>query len=80
MAALRSYTSACGNWKLMGQDARLANYSSMHNVMKGDERRLRSLWPIQVSRLAAVPFDDVVTGRYPVKGMCPHCGHASSDA
>ena len=23
-----------------------------------------------VSRIALVPFDDVVTGRYPVKGMC----------
>lgn len=28
----------------------------------------------KVARLAAVPFDDVTSGRYRVKGMCPHCG------
>jgi hypothetical protein len=31
----------------------------------------------QVSRLAGVPFDDVISRRYPIKGMCPYCGHAA---
>ena len=33
-----------------------------------------TFWTARVSRLAAAPFDDVVAGRYPVKGTCPHCG------
>jgi plasmid maintenance system antidote protein VapI len=28
----------------------------------------------RISRLAGVDVDDLLVGRYPVKGMCPHCG------
>ena len=31
----------------------------------------------KVAKLACVPFDDVTSGRYPVKGACPHCGHVT---
>ena len=30
-----------------------------------------------VARLVGVPFDDVVTGRWPPPGSCPHCGHVA---
>ena len=32
----------------------------------------------KVARLPAVSFDDVTSGRYPVKGTCPHCGRGPS--
>jgi hypothetical protein len=31
----------------------------------------------RVAKLAGVPVDDVLTGKYPPPGVCPHCGHAA---
>ena len=31
---------------------------------------------LDISRTAGVSFDDVITGRWPPKNSCPHCGHA----
>lgn len=31
----------------------------------------------RVARMAGVGLDDLLAGRYPVKGMCPHCGHVA---
>lgn len=38
-------------------------------------------WPsagvaVRVARLAGVPIDDVLAGRWPVEGACPHCGRS----
>ena len=30
---------------------------------------------VRVARLAGVPVDDVLAGRYPGEGTCPYCGH-----
>jgi hypothetical protein len=27
-----------------------------------------------------VRFDDALAGKYPVTGMCPHCGHVADNA
>lgn len=32
----------------------------------------------RVARLAAVTVDDVITGKFPLPGTCPHCGHAET--
>jgi hypothetical protein len=46
----------------------------MFNLKKGvNEVSINMAY--RVSRLAGVAFDDVVTGKYPVPGTCPHCGH-----
>ena len=34
----------------------------------------------RVAKLAGVGVDDVLTGKYPPPGVCPHCGHASAEA
>jgi hypothetical protein len=28
----------------------------------------------RMARVAGVPIDDVIRGRYPASDMCPHCG------
>ena len=43
-------------------------------------RMLRSKAPtaglaVRLARLARVPVDDVLCGRFPPPGACPHCGH-----
>lgn len=47
--------------------------STMKNIDKGVNPASVNL-AFQVSRLACAPFDDVVSGRYPLAGTCPHCG------
>lgn len=34
----------------------------------------------RIARLAGVGIDDVLTGKYPPPGTCPHCGHRKEDA
>ena len=34
----------------------------------------------RVARLASVPIDDVLSGKYPPAGTCAHCGHRAEDA
>ena len=34
----------------------------------------------RVARLAKVPVDDVLGGRFPPPGTCPHCGHRAETA
>lgn len=34
----------------------------------------------RVARLAKVAVDDVLAGRFPAPGTCPHCGHRRDDA
>jgi hypothetical protein len=31
----------------------------------------------RIAKLAGVGVDDVLTGKYPPAGTCPHCGHVS---
>jgi hypothetical protein len=31
----------------------------------------------RVARFAAVTLEDLLTGKYPPVGTCPHCGHAT---
>jgi hypothetical protein len=33
---------------------------------------------MRVARLAKVGVDDVLAGRFPAPGTCPHCGHNAS--
>jgi hypothetical protein len=31
----------------------------------------------RIAKLAGVGVDDVLTGKFPPAGTCPHCGHAA---
>ncbi|MFI5297065.1 MAG: hypothetical protein ACHREM_03125 [Polyangiales bacterium] len=35
---------------------------------------------LSVARLADVPVDDVLTGRWPPAGACPHCGRCPPES
>ena len=43
---------------------------------QGSTRAPSAAVAIRLARLAAVPVDDVLAGRWPVEGACPHCGRA----
>jgi hypothetical protein len=73
LAALRFLRVRVGNWALLAKALGFEK-NTMFNVKKGTNEVSTNM-AYRVSRLAGVPFDDVTSGRYPVKGMCPHCGH-----
>ncbi len=62
---------------------RLVGYKALAKALQVNAATLRAyggkLAPsagvaIRVARLAGVPVDDVLAGRWPVEGACPHCG------
>ena len=47
--------------------------STIRRVLEGRDM-VSPTMVIRVARLAQVGLDDVLAGRYPAKGTCPHCG------
>jgi hypothetical protein len=73
LAALRFLRIRVGTWKMLAKALRF-EASTMRNVNKGVNPVSINM-AYRASRLAGVLFDDVVSGRWPVMGTCPHCGH-----
>jgi len=40
-----------------------------------ETRAVSPIVAFRIARLAKVPVDDVLTGRFPAPGTCPYCGH-----
>lgn len=60
-AALRFLRVRSGGWDALAKGARFAVNSLRHVA-------------VRLARFAGVPVDDVLAGRYPPPGACPHCG------
>ena len=73
--ALRFLRARCGGWeplaKLLGMKACTAGHVAAGR--KGVSARLA----FRIARIAKVGVDDVLTGRFPAPGACPHCGHVA---
>jgi hypothetical protein len=72
LAALRFLRGRVGTWRMLAK-ALGFEAVTLRNVRKGINEASIAL-AYRVSRVAGVAFDDIVTGRWPVKGTCPHCG------
>ena len=70
--ALHHLRSRLGTWRALSHALGFEK-STMRNVRKGVNDVSVNM-AFAVAKVAMVPFDDVVTGKFPVKGMCPHCG------
>lgn len=70
--ALRFLRTRCGTWDAMAKALHCKD-SSLAHVMR--RRPPSASLAIRVARLAGVPVDDVLTGKYPTPGTCPYCGH-----
>ena len=46
---------------------------SVHRILRASEH-VSPTMVLRVARLAHVGIDDLLAGKYPIKGMCPHCG------
>lgn len=76
--ALRFLRTRSGGWspiaKVLGfKDSTL---SAILNGHKAVSVRLA----LRIARLAAVGVDDVLAGRFPPAGTCPHCGHRQENS
>ena len=73
--ALRFLRARCGGW---GPLAKLL-HAKPESLAKTAGGKIASAGiAFRVARLAGVAVDDVVTGRYPPTGACPHCGHSAA--
>ena len=61
-----------GNSKILGKALHF-RADSLNKVINGKYRVSASM-AVRVAKIAAVAVDDVLAGKYPVKGACPHCG------
>jgi hypothetical protein len=76
-AALRFLRARMGDWKTVSKVVR-ASDSSLRRIASGDRAPGTTL-TFRIAKFAKVGVDDVLTGRFPEPGTCPHCGHRPSD-
>jgi DNA-binding XRE family transcriptional regulator len=72
-AALRFLRTRSGGWEQLAKVLGFSRHTVRH-VRKG-EKAVSPNMAFRVSRLAMVPLEDVLTGKYPAAGTCPACGH-----
>lgn len=70
--ALKFLRARSGGWEPL---AKVLGFKplTLSNVVGG--RTVSASLAVRVARLADVPVDDVLAGRYPGEGTCPYCGH-----
>jgi transcriptional regulator with XRE-family HTH domain len=64
--------------------ARLGSLAALATALRVNPHTLRWYWQkrgkptagvaLRAARLAAVPLEELLAGRWPVEGACPHCG------
>jgi hypothetical protein len=76
-AALRFLHVRLGTWEMVAKALRFKRSTIMDSVSGAV---VSASLAFRTARLAGVPVDDVLAGRFPPAGTCPMCGHASDRA
>lgn len=71
-AALNFIRARSGTWDVTAKALRFAAVS-LRNVAAGRKPATPAL-AVRIAKLANVGVDEVLTGRFPAPGTCPHCG------
>ncbi len=73
--ALRFLRARCGGWEPLSK------------ILRGDMVTIRKAagggvisasLAVRIARFVKVGIDDLLAGKYPPAGACPHCGHVAS--
>lgn len=72
--ALRFLRTRCGSWAILSKAISFRD-ATVANVVQG--QTVSPTMAFRVARFAKVSVDDVLAGRFPAPGTCPHCGHCS---
>jgi hypothetical protein len=70
--ALKFLRSRAGRWEAVAKALHIGE-STAANVAAG--QTVTASLAMRIAKLAKVGVDDVLTGRFPAPGTCPHCGH-----
>ena len=76
-AALLFLRVRCGGWLPLSKALRFKD-TTLANVGGGHKTVSASI-AMRTARFAKIPVDDLLTGKFPEAGTCPHCGHRPSD-
>ena len=77
-AAIRFLRLRVGDWETLAKVIRFSKDTVRHVIEDG--RPVTPTMAFRVARIAQVPIDDLLTGKYPAPGTCPHCGHRREGA
>lgn len=72
-AALRFLRLRCGTWATVAKALHMGE-STVGNIVIGRTVVTPTL-TFRIARLVKVGVDDLLAGRFPPPGTCPHCGH-----
>jgi len=73
LRALRFLRTRCGGWPSVGAVLGFSS-NSVKKILAGS-KSISATLTLRVARVAKVPIDDVLAGRFPPANACPHCGH-----
>jgi hypothetical protein len=71
LTTLRFLRVRCGGAELLAKSLRVDRRTL--------NRPANASVAIRAARLAGVGVDDVLEGRFPPQGTCPHCGHVAKE-
>ena len=74
-AALRFLRARCGGGEPL---ARALRFKARFLAKVGAGRVASASMAVRVARLAQVGVDELLGGKYPPPGTCPHCGHGEA--
>jgi hypothetical protein len=70
--ALHFLSRRAGGWRSLAGALGFSKHTVIH-VKKG-EKNVSPTMALRVARLAGVTVDDLLAGKFPPTGACPHCG------
>ena len=70
--ALRFLHARARGWTPLGASLGF-KHKTLESANQG--RPVSATLAFRVARFAAVPMDDLLAGKFPPAGTCPHCGH-----
>jgi hypothetical protein len=71
--ALRYLHARSGTWLLVAKIVGGVKESTVSRVAQGHKAASSDV-AVRVARAVKVAVDDVLSGRFPAPGACPHCG------
>lgn len=71
-AAMRVLKAKRGNWKALARALRVS-IMIMNRLAQGHTKPTAGL-ALRLAKLAGVPVEDVLSGKYAKAEVCPHCG------
>ena len=72
-AALRFLRFRCGTWATLARALRFKD-TTLANIA-GGHKTVTATLAVRIAKFARIGVDDVLTGKFPAPGTCPHCGH-----